>query len=69
MITIIFKIFFIFSCIALMFSNEYVSLYYLIQFFQGGSDKYDKFYKGFLEKYLILSDKLARNTCNTHEKD
>lgn len=35
-----------------MFYNEYVSLHYQIKFFQEGSDKYDKFYTGFLEKSL-----------------
>lgn len=47
-----------------------MSIYHcIIRFFQDGNDKYDKFCKGFHEKYLISSDKLARNICNEHEKD
>lgn len=42
--------------------------YHQIKFFQDGSDKYNKFYKGFHDKYLTSTDKLA-NICNTHDKD
>ena len=65
----IFNFFFTHFCMALMFYSEYISLYYQINFFQESSDEYKIFYKGFHEKYLILSDKTGKTHLQQHVKN